>query len=205
MKSADGQCLRQEQSPLQTFGIKLFNLSLDGIFYDKDVEDQIQSQRKVYLETQNAIVEAKKAEQSAFTAAKQGEAQAAIAKWAQEAKKATAVTLAQQELEVAELQRQKAEKVKQTAILEGEGEATKKRLIMEADGALQQKLTTYSTIMQRAFVELGKQKWVPDTMIVSGGGQGSQGAGNAAAFMDILTTKALKDLNLDMSMSGGKK
>jgi len=53
------------------------------------------------MDVATAMANSRKAEQDALTVAKQGEAAAAKAKWAQEAVKAQAVTQAQQEKEVA--------------------------------------------------------------------------------------------------------
>ena len=202
-KDTNGIVLRNEQSPLKKFGIHLFNLSISEIAYDKDVEDQIQAQRKAYLEVQTAVAEAKKAEQAALTVAKQGEATAAQAKWAQEAIKAKAVTEAQQQKEVAQLQKEAAESTKQRDILLGEGEAEKKRLIMAADGALAQKLDAYVKVQTAYAQNFCKQPLVPSTQILgSGSGMGN---GQVPAFIDLLTAKTLRDLNLDMSASGVKK
>ena len=101
MTGKDGQLLRQDDSPLATFGIKTYNLSLNSVTYDETVETQIQQQQVAKMQVQTAIANAKKSEQDAITAQKNGEALAATAKWEQEVVKAKAVTKAQQDLEVA--------------------------------------------------------------------------------------------------------
>jgi hypothetical protein len=131
---------RSDESPLKLFGIKTFNPSINKITYDPTVEEQIKEQQKATMAVTTAIANAKKAEQDTITVTESGKADAAKAKWAQEVLKATAVTAAQQQLEVATLEARAAEQSKRKAILEGEGEATKRQLIMNADGGLERKL-----------------------------------------------------------------
>lgn len=116
--------------------------------------------------------------------------------------KEVAITQAQKELEVARLQKEAAELQKAREIVLGEGEATRKRLVMEADGALAQKLDTYEAVMQRFAAEFAKQKWVPEVVIGSGGGGYGNGPGRneAANLIHLLTAQALQDLGLDLKI-----
>lgn len=88
---------REEESPIQRFGLTAYNITINGIEYDATVEEQIKQQQSAIMAVQQAIVNSKKAEQDAITVAKQGEAEAAKAKWVQEVIKATEITKAQQE------------------------------------------------------------------------------------------------------------
>jgi roadblock/LC7 domain-containing protein len=194
-KSENG-IARQEESPLRTMGFKVSNLSINEIEYEKAVNDQIAAQQKLIMDVQISMAQAKQAEQRALTVAKDGEASAAEAKWKQEAIKAKFITEAEQQRDVAKLQKDAAEYNKQKNILEGQGEAEKKRLIMEADGALAVKLQTYEKVMAIAFTEFGKQKWTPEIQMGSGNATG----GSAVDMINLLTIKAAKDLGLDMSM-----
>jgi hypothetical protein len=191
-----GVPFRQEVSPIATLGIRLYNISINSITYDKMVEAQIATQQQATMQVQTAIAKAKEAEQRALTIEKEGEADAAKAKWDQEVIKAQVITAAEQRKKEAELDVQTAALTKQKQILEGEGEAAKKRLVMQANGALEQKLD--------AWLQAEKFKWdafskftgnmVP---LYSTGAGGSQG--NAMNFMELMSMKAAKDLNLDLS------
>lgn len=192
---------RQEESPLRQLGFRVSNLSIREIWYEKAVNDQIAAQQKLIMDVQIAMAEAKKAEQRALTVAKEGEANAAKAKWEQETVKAQQVTLAEQKRDVAQLEMKAAEFNKQKNILEGQGEAERRRLIMESDGALTQKLATYEKVMGYAFSEFSKQKWTPEIQMGAGGSPAGQGAMD---FINLLTVKAAKDLGLDMTMKGKK-
>lgn len=192
-----GHKLRQDNSPLDDFGIRTYNLAIDDIQYDQTVREQIQQQQRAFAQVATAVAQAKEAEQRAITAAKNGEAEAAKAKWEQEVIKAKAVTLAQQQLEVATLDAKAAEQYKRQQILIGEGDAEKRKLAMSADGALDRKLEAYVKVNEtwaQAFAKFQGQI-VPS--IVSGGA--GTGGGNAAlSFMELMGMKAAKDLAVDV-------
>lgn len=207
VKGADGNPLRQEPGQLSAFGIKPFNFSIKDMPYDDIVEKQIQQQQQLTMQVQTSLAEARQAEQRAVTAAKNGEADAAKAKWDQEVIKAKEVTAAEQRLRVAELDAKAAEQGKRKAILEGEGEATKKQLVMNADGALAQKLDAWVKSQQfYADAIKGYQgNWVPQVVTGSGNGTQSAAGSGAAQLMEFFAVKAAKDLALDMNVSGASR
>jgi len=192
---------RQEEPILSQYAIKTSNFAVVSLPYDEAVEGQIKQQQQLNMQVQTAMAAAKTAEQQAITVAKQGEANAATAKWEQEVIKAKEVTFAQQKLEVARLDKQAAEQVKLKLILEGEGEAEKRRLIMGADGALTQKLDAYKYAIDRMASAVEKQKWVPEIQMGNAGTQASTGA---QQMIDMLMIKVAKDLSLDMKMKGNQ-
>jgi regulator of protease activity HflC (stomatin/prohibitin superfamily) len=192
----NGSPFRQEKSSIEEYGIRLHNISINDIRYDDTVEGQIQNQQKSIMQVQTAIANAKRAEQEAITTAKQGEANAATAKWEQEVIKAKMVTQAEARNAQAELDVRTAALNKQKAILEGEGEAAKKRLVMQADGALTQKLLTYERVMANWAKSIGEYQgnWVP--LYTSGGGNNGSTPFN---IMETLGAKAARDLAIDLS------
>lgn len=198
----DGSFIRTDTSPLVEFGIRTFNPSINEITYDETVEKQIKAQQEATMQVQTAQAKAREAEQEAITAAKNGEAKAAAAKWEQEVIKAKMVTEAQQKLEVAQLDAKSAEQTKRQQILLGEGEAERRKLVMSADGALEKKLDAWlkSQEMWANAIKEFKGNLVPGIVMGSGGGQNA--ASNAAGLVELLTAKAAKDLALDMQMSG---
>jgi len=207
-----GKPERQEQAVLDQFGIKSFNFAIKRMPYDDKVEAQIQEQQKITMEVQTSIADAKKAEQRAITVAEQGKANAAEAKWKQETIKATEVTRAEQlksvailggeqARDVAKLNKDAAEFYKQEQVLKGEGDGAYRAKVMQANGALEQKLETYTKVMGKFAEEFGKQKWVPEVQM---GGAGSSGVNSAQTMMDVLSTKALRDLSLDMKMNASR-
>jgi regulator of protease activity HflC (stomatin/prohibitin superfamily) len=200
-----GLVRRVADSPLTSFGIKMFPATVNRIKYDDVVQNQINERQKQITEVQTAIAQAKKAEQKAITVTKEGEASAAEAKWKQEVIKATEVTRAEQEMKVAELNVKTAEAKKTAARLEGEGEGARRAAIMTADGGLDKKLAAYVEVSKAYADAMKNGKMVPD---ISMGGGTPNGATNASSMIDLLSIKAAKDLSLDMSLHGstsGKK
>jgi len=185
---------RQEESPIAAFGITFYNFAVNDIRYDDKVQAQIEQQRKITMDVQTAIANAKKAEQDKLTTERQGAADAAKAEWAQKVIKAQKVTEAEQakevaetkaaqELEVAKLDRQAAEEYKKATILRAEGDAQAAKMRIAADGALDKKLATYERVYANMAGAIAKRQ-VPDTVIVSGGANG--GTGSDSEIMGIL-------------------
>jgi regulator of protease activity HflC (stomatin/prohibitin superfamily) len=219
-----------EGSPLQEFKIRAFNLTLNEIKYEGEVEKQIQQQQQATMKVQIQILEAKAAEQQTLTTIKLGEADAAKAEWAQKAiaakleaeadmkkkvaetealqKKNVAETEGKQKLEVAKLDAEAAKQFKLAEIERGEGEATRRKLVMEADGALEKKLAAFVEINKAYAEAIGKHQgsWVPQVVMGQGAQVGAGGQANGAqALIDLFTAKTAKDLSLDFGMQSKKK
>jgi hypothetical protein len=192
-----GQPARQEAAVLKEFGIRTFNFSVKNLPYDETVEKQIKQQQEIAMGIQTSIAQARQAEQNAITAEQNGKAAAAQARWEQEVLKAKAVTAAEQQLAVAQLRNKEMDQYKESEVKRADADATYRRRIMEADGALEKKLATYQVVQQlwaSAFQHFAGSL-VPQ--VVSGGSVGQQNA--ALSFMDILTVKAARDLALDVA------
>jgi len=190
--------LRQEPSPLKEFGLRCYGYNINRVKYDDRIEMQITAQQQAIMDVQTAIATAKKAEQDAITEAEKGKAAAAKSKWDQEVIKAKFVTEAEQRKAVAQLDRDAAEFTKKKLILEGEGEAEKRRLIMEADSALEIKIGAWERVMGRWAQEFGKQKWVPEVQMGCTGAAG--GGDQMVSMMNLLSMQALKSLGLDLTI-----
>lgn len=202
LKMFNGKPVHAIDSPLKEFGIKTFNLSVNEVHYDPEVEKQIQQQQKSIVAVQIAIAAAKQAEQNAITTAKEGEAEAAKAKWAMEVQKAKAVTEAEMKLSVAELNVKTEDNNKRAAILKGEGEAAARQLVMKADGALDKKLATYEKVseMYATAIQNYKGNWVPG-IVMGGSTSGNAASGSGAEqLIQLLNVKTAKDLALDLSV-----
>ena len=198
--------IRAEEPPLKEFGIRTFNLSINEVKYAPEVEKQIQEQQAALMKVQIAVAQAKEAEQNVITTSKQGEAKAATAKWEQEVFKAKAVTTAEQELKVAELGAKTAEQYKRKQILEGEGEAEKRKLIMAADNALSLKLEAFKYVHQVWAASMPNYKGNLVPVIYNGTGTGGVSAqGSVMTMADLVSVKLLKDLGLDLSLTKVQK
>jgi regulator of protease activity HflC (stomatin/prohibitin superfamily) len=119
--------------------------------------------------------------------------------------KEVAVISAEKNVEVARQQKLEAEQkklaaveYKQEQILRGEGDGAYKRLVIEADGALAQKLATYEKVMGRFASAIEKQKWGPEVQM---GDSGNDGGSNAMTLIEMMSVKAAKDLSLDLRVN----
>lgn len=148
---------------------------------------------------QIAIADAKKAEQRTITVEQEGKAETAKAKWEQEVAKATAVTVAEKERDVAKLDLQRAEYERLAMIQRAQGESTKRQLEIQSNGALEQKLEAYVKVQTAAWQALAGNQLVPT--VVFGGNTGlTSGTSNAQALIDMLSAKTAKDLGLNMEI-----
>lgn len=195
---------REEDSPIQRFGMNASNITINSIDYDPAVEAQIKQQQEAIMAVQQAIVNAKKAEQDAITTEQQGKAAAAKAKWDQEVKKATAVTEAEQDKAVAVTQAEKGKAVAelnletaklsaQKTITDAKADADAKRLAMQANNYTLEKLDAYRAITIEQAKALGAQRQTPDIQL----GGGSSGANSTQTLMDILALKTARDLGIN--------
>jgi len=196
----DGKPERQEQSALSEFGIRIVNFAPSDIDYDAVVTEQFKRQQDITMQVQTAMAQTREAEQRKLTAEATGKADVAKAQYEKEVQKIQAVTEARQRLEVAQLEAQAAEQYKKQQILIGEGDAAKRRLVMQADGALQQKLEAWVTAQQSWAEAFSKYQGAVVPTIQSGSGQGTNGAVN---FMEIMGAKAARDLALDLRHGKG--
>lgn len=202
--NSPGGLARQEASPLGEFGIRPYNLSITKIEYSPVVEKQIEEQQKAKMNVQIAAAQAKEAEQRTLTVEQEGKANAAKAKWEQEIEKAREVTAAEKRVTVASLDLETARLTKQKDIALGEGEARRKQLVLDADGALTAKLETYA-LVQSYWADAVKNyqgQWVP-AVVMGGDGTGTGTSGAANDLLDMFKVKIANDLRLDMDVKQG--
>ena len=215
-----------EANPIKGTGIVLANFEIKNFVYESKVRDQISKQQEARMAVETAKAKAEEAKQEELKAVAEGKMNVAKAKYEKEQVKIQAVVDAQKEKEVQELNaardknvaviagekrkavalldRDAAELKKQELILLGEGEAKRKRLVLEADGALEQKLLAYKEVNQfyANAIKNYQGNWVPTTVL--GGSSGTGGEMNGAqALINLLTVKTAHDLSLDMSVPKG--
>lgn len=187
---------RQQGSILSEFKIKLLPLSINELKYDSIVEAQIAARQKSTTDVQLAMAASLTAEQDVKTAEAKGRASATQAEWAQKTIAATVTTKAQQDLDVATLAAKEAEQYKRQQILIGEGNSTKARLEMQANGALEPKLEAWVKVNGMYAEAIAKHQGalVPSTVI---GGDGAKGLNNVQNILDMIQVKTAKEIDLD--------
>lgn len=206
-KLAEGQpngIAREEESPIQKFGMNASNITINGIDYDPVVEAQIKQQQEAIMAVQQSIVNAKKAEQDAITTEQQGKAAAAKAKWDQEVEKATAVTSAekdkavavtqaQKDKDVADLSLQTAKLTAQKTVTEAKADADAKRLAMQANNYFLEKLDAAKEVAIHEADARGAQPQVPS--IVVGGGASSSSSNSSQDLLGLALIKMMQSTN----------
>lgn len=219
--------LRVEASPIESLGIKVFNLTIEGMEYDPKVKEQIAQQQAAFMAVQTAIAETKTAEQKKLTVVAKGEADSAEAEWQQKVlaakaeaeaeqmkniaitkanqEKEVALLKASQELESAQLAAQAAEQLKLAEILKGEGLAKARSLVLAADGSLETKLAAWTKVNEAYAQALGNYQgaWTPSVIMGSSGSTTSGATGGVSAaqeLMSMLMVKTAKDLAIDVQI-----
>lgn len=205
--------LRQDESIMAKYGLSLANLSIT-VNYDPKVQGRVNALFAAASDIQIATMNAKKAEQDRKTAAEQGQATATTAEWrakaiaaeeiaraekekrvqilSAEKERESAIIAADQALQVAELDKKTAIAYKDAQLQRAEGDATYKRKIMEADGALGIRAETYLKTQELWATAFGsfRGNLVPQMVMGGSGGQGS----SAQDFMNMMMMKTAKDL-----------
>lgn len=208
--NAQGETI-YESNPLAGTGIRLQNFEVKDFEYSSEVKKQIAEQQSAIMGVATAKANALKAEQAKITAEANGQANVMTAKYEEEQKKIRAVVDAEKEKEVtliaakrdkekAEFAKQTAEFTKQEQILLGQGEGERKRLVMEADGALTLKLEAF-----KYGIDSVSKAWATRPVPaynVEMGGDGKTGGADSAnlQFMNMMNSMVAKNLGLDLSI-----
>jgi len=207
-----------QRNPLEGMGINLVNFEVKLFDYTEKVRAQIGTQQTALMAVATARAKAQQAEQEALMAEAEGKANVAREKYKEEQKKVRVVVQAQERLEVAEfekaramiqaqerlevakLDRTAAEAKKQEEILLGQGEAERKRLALQADGALNEKLKAYVQA-QQVWASAYSQRQVP-SLVMGGGSEGDtdQASTDFAQMMQLLVAR---QMGLDLSVPTG--
>ncbi|MEN8171109.1 MAG: SPFH domain-containing protein [Pseudomonadota bacterium] len=201
-------------SDLTDYGITVNGFQITDWDFEPKTLQQITTKREATMAIITAIANAERAKQDAITSEEQGKANVMMAKYEKEVVKERAIVDALREKQVAVISAEKrvemarqakleaeqkklsAAEYKQEQILRGEGDGAYKRIVMQADGALAQKLITYERVMNRFAQAIEKQKWVPEVQM---GGSSSGGAA-AMTLIEMMGVKAARDLALDMKV-----
>jgi len=206
---------------LETYGVTVSGYQItDWNFEDKTLK-QISAKREATMAIITAIAQAEQAKQEQITAEAKGKSAVTTAQYEKEVEKKRAIVEAEQKAEVAVIEAQQlvsvsqqqllqaeqkklaANEYKEEQILIGEGESERKRLVIEADGALEQKLKAWVAVNSYYASAVSKQRWVPELQFTSGSGEGGT-SNQASALIDLLTAKTAKDISLDMKIDNNQ-
>ena len=218
IKMGDDGTPAYQQNPLDGLGITLANFEVKQFDYTEKVREQIGTQQTALMAVSTAMARAQQAEQGALMVEAEGKANVARERYAEEQVKiravvqaqerldvaeferSRAVVEAQQRVEVAELDRQAAAEKKQEEILLGQGEAERKRLVLQADGALHEKLLAYVQA-QQVWANAYATRQVP-TLVMGGGGAGDTDLASTD-FAQMMQLIVAQQMGLDLSVPQG--
>lgn len=200
-RDGSGKPVRLQGSAISSYGISLLPLNISEIAYSKAVESQITARQDAIAQIEISAAKARRAEQETTQAEQEGRRSATRERWEQEKLNYKENALAEQKLKSQLLATQTAEAYKREQILRGEGDAAYKRMVMEADGALDPKLKAYIEVNAKYAEAIQKYggAWVPT---INMAGNSSSGQNTGLALIELLTAKAAKDLSLDPTISG---
>jgi len=206
-------------SDLRAYGITVSGYQITDWDFEAKTLKQIAAKREATMAIITAKAQAEQAKQEEITAEEKGKAEVIKARYEKEVEKQRAVTDAEkikqvavisasQKVDVATQGRLEAEQKKLTAveykqeqILRGEGDGEYKKLVMSADGALEQKLKAWVEVNQQYANAISKQKWVPEIQM----GSTEKGSGNSANdLLSLFLAKTAKDISLDIEVIGSK-
>ena len=206
---------KHQGSPFTEYGIQVTGLQVTGVDFEAATQTQIDEKRKAEMAAITARAKADKADWEKRQAAAEGARDVEKAKYEQmqanqkqimdaERDKQVAITVATQQKEVNQLALEAAKIDVQTAkeqaaatTARAQAEAEAKRLLMEADGALDKKLAAYTEVMGK-FAEAYQNRTVSDVPTIVMGGDGKTGTGGQSDFMKMLEAKVAKDLAVDV-------
>ncbi len=203
----------RKPNPLAVYGIQFSQAIIKDINYEEGTKKLIATKREYLMlvtakraEAENAIQERKTAEEVGKKNVMETRYAALVVKEAATIKanqdKVVAETLAAKTLEVAKYDKLAAEQEKAAAILRGQGEGEYKRLVLQADGALAQKLATFERVNEH-WSKAYSMRAVP-TWSMGAGGAGAPGSDtDASNFQAMLSLMITKQLGLDLTIPSG--
>ncbi len=199
------------------YGIVVSQAILENLDPDDKFEDRIQARKDAASRRIIAQEERREQEEQRLLAIQKGETDVAVRQAAAKTEQIQATTEAETQkklaLIAAERQREEAEIAQQTAAINleraridaeavqvaADAAAYEKRVILEADGALAQKLAAW-TEAQAVWAAAASKIAVPATVIGSDGTSGSA-LGTVDQFMSMLMVKTARDLQVDTAIA----
>jgi hypothetical protein len=198
------------------YGLTVSGFAINDWSFEQRTLDQIQAKREAEMAIITSRAQAEKAKQQEQQAVAEGLRNVATAKYEKEVEKERAVVDAEREKEVAVIAAAKAVAVNEQNYLAGvqdvkaageyaqavklrtTADADARKRMIEADGALAQKLEAYVEVNKEYAAKFGQQKWVPE-LTMGDSADGSTGSA-ATDMITLLTAKTAKDLSLDMTI-----
>lgn len=192
------------KSDIKPYGLLVSGFQLQAPDYEPKTLQQISDKRDATMGVITANANAERAKAEAVEAEQKGIKSVVEAKYAEEQVAAKEIVQAEKKVKLAAQAKLEAKEkafaaieYKKEQVLIGEGDAERKRLVMQADGALEQKLAAWKEVNGYYAEGFSQQKWVPEVQMGTSGVAGSA----ATDMIQLLSVSTAKQLGLDMSMS----
>lgn len=197
---------KRRASSIKEYGITTGEALLTDIDYERRMDEKlakiIDATTKLSISKQNLMT----AQQEMLTSKAQGEKELVDIEYQQKQVQTKLVVEAQTKVLVAEQDKQQQKIAYEGAVLEAKkikelanAEAYAKKAIMIADGALEKKIAAYVTVQEFLANALKGYAGNIVPMYQMGGGNSVNGYNGASNFMDLMTAKTMRDLNLEMT------
>lgn len=216
---SEGNVIRSRHD-YEAYGITVASAILEQLDPDDRFEQQIEARRQAASRRIIAQEERREQEEQRLLAIQRGQtdiatrqAEAEVAQIEQttnaETTRQLAVIAANQRREEAEIARQTAEIALETARIEAETQQTladaqayERRVILEADNALSQRLEAWVTA-QEAWARAAAEINVPNTVFATGGSTGNAGnaLGTVDQFMQLMSAQAAQTIGLNTQIT----
>jgi regulator of protease activity HflC (stomatin/prohibitin superfamily) len=188
-----GKRIITKPSPLLKYGITIAQVTIKDFDYDDTIDALIAKKKEAEQQKVVARSNAERSKQDKISAEQKALADVAVAKGQEEVEKIRAVTQAQKEFEVSQLNRKRIEEESKASETKGRADALIAQLKVNAGLTPQEKAEFEMKTRIGVAAEIAKTKF-PENMIISGGG-----SNGSSSPMEALGMNALYDLSQKMS------
>lgn len=208
-KDKQGNLLRKT-SAIQEYQITVADASIVDTDYAPVVDDKLKLVIDAATKTAISRQDLMKAQQQALTAKAEGEKKLVEIEYEQKQEQTKQVVAAETKVEVAKQTKLEKQLNYEASLIEvkerqakADVTAYEKRTVIQADGALAQKLDAWKFSEEKKWEAFGKFQGsiVPQIQTGSGG----NGSNNALNFMELMSAKAAKELALDLKVDKKKE
>jgi len=198
---------KRKTSSIKEYGITVADAAITDVDYEDKVDEKLVKIIDAVTKSSISKQELMTAQQQTLTAKAKGEQALVEIEYQQKQEQTKQVVAAQTKVAVAEQNKLEQKINVESAGLEAQrtriladADAYKKKTVLLADGALEQKLKAWTTSQQYQWEAFGKfqDNLVPQIQTGNSSGSGS----NALQFMEMMSMKAAKDLSLDLNKRG---
>ncbi len=196
---------KRKVSSIREYGINVADAAITDVTYQSKVREKLN--KIIDATTKSAISkqDLMTAQQQTLTAKAQGEKELVEIEYQQKQEQTKRVVEAQTKVLVAEQDKQQQKIAYEGSILEAKkikelanAEAYAKNAVMVADGALDKKIAAYVTVQEAWAKAFGTYTGNVTPTYMMGGSYAPNSNNGAQNFMDLMSAKAMRDLNLDL-------